>query len=376
MKALKTFKYDVLIDREDICDRESEIDHLVKWARQNKKIVLLAPRRYGKTSLVKNVVAKDFKELQKKSLVIYIDLMDVRDLKSIANRIQHGLSKSLAKSFPVKSKLNQLATFFKQLSLNIEFDPISGSPSINISSKFKDEQKNIAALAESIKSIAKEYSLMLILDEFQDITFVPEAEALMRGLLQQLTKSTVFILGSKRHLLEKIFGDNRAPLFQYGDEIHLKPISWQSWLPYFQERLHPKKIQIKDKEMRYIVERLCDVPNSICELGAWLVDYYPNITLKKEVIDKALNHMVETRQSYAYRLQGFTASEKRTLCSIAQLGFVLEPNSSGFLKEVELPKSTVGKNVHKLLDRGVLEYELNRGYRLSDPIFSHYLATR
>lgn len=375
-QSKKSFKYDVLITREDICDREDDIRQLGKASLSHQRIVLLAPRRYGKTSLVKNVVAVDFKKARKKGLVIYIDLMEVKSLESIAKRLQHGIAKSLTEQFSAKSLLQRLTRFFKKLSVSLEVDPISGKPSFSLTANNPDQQQNVLTLLDSIEALSSQYSLLLILDEFQDISFVSEAQALFRSSLQKLSKSSVFILGSKRHLLEDMFGNSRAPLFQYGDERHLKPIALEKWLPYFRERLSPHQIRIQEAEMQYIMKKLCDVPNAICELGAWLVDSYQKKTLTIALIQEALNSMVEQRQTYAYRLQGYTENEKKILSTIAQSTFVLSPQSSEFLQQTGLSKSGVAKIVQKLMDLGLLEYELEHGYRLSDPVLGHYLATR
>ncbi len=371
----KTFKYDVLIGDKDLCDRAKEIKDLTDRALKGKRTVLFAPRRYGKTSLVKNAVGGRFKKAASDNILIYIDLMDVKSFQSIAERLQYGVSKALSEHFPVKTLLKNIAGLIKNLSISIDIDPATGQPSINFSIKDFETQKGTRQFMEAIKNLSEKYDLMLVLDEFHDIAFVEEAEAVFRGFLQELDKAAVFILGSKKHLLKLMFASANAPLFNFGDEMHLSTISVDDWLPYFRDRMSHVDIQIEKAELMWITEQMCNVPNAICEIGSWLVENCPDTELSIQIIKEQLDLMVDSKQGYHYLLQGYTENEKNVLRKIAINKFVLEPQSTSFLGSLNVSKSSVGKIFAKLMDMGTIEYEEEKGYRISDPILGHYLAT-
>jgi predicted transcriptional regulator len=44
------------------------------------------------------------------------------------------------------------------------------------------------------------------------------------------------------------------------------------------------------------------------------------------------------------------------------------------VRELKISKSGVGKMLQKHLDAGIIEQELGKGWRLSDPVFAHYLS--
>lgn len=377
MSSVKVFKYDVLIGADDLCDRKSEQEDLLKRAKTKKRTIVFAPRRYGKTSLIKNVVGTAFSNLSRHHLVLFFDLMGVQSLESIAKRLHHGISKTLSQRFPVKTLLKDVSDSLRGFSLQVDMDPVTGQPSLSLTAKGREPRTEITHLMDTIRALAKKYPSMIVLDEFHDITFVPEAEALFRGLLQELGETTVFILGSKRHLLTLMFQDAHAPLFHYGDEVHLGPIPFKDWLAYFQERMVPKQIMIGEEELRWILSALCDVPNAVCEFGAWLVDNLaPKTTLTIGIVKQQLDRLVENKQSYAYLLQGYTEKECGVMSALSKRQFTLEPHSEAFLKSIRASKSSVGKIVKKLMDRGLIEHEAEKGYRLSDPLLGHYLSTR
>lgn len=327
--------------------------------------------------MLKNAVGEAFFGLSRRHVVLFFDLMGVQSLESIAKRLHHGISLALSRRFPVKTLLKDAAVALRGLTLQVETDSVTGQPSLSLTAKGKETKAELTQLLESVKTLASQYPTMIILDEFPDITFVPEAEALFRGLLQELGETAVFILGSKRHLLTAMFQDAHAPLFHYGDEIHLGPIPLKDWVVYFRERTSPKQVAIGEEEIAWILETLCDVPNAVCEFGAWLVDRLPaGTTVTIETAKIQMDQIVESKQSYAYLLQSYTEKECDILSVLAKRRFTLEPHSGAFLKQIHASKSSVGKIIKKLLDRGLIEYEAEKGYRVSDPLLGHYLATR
>ncbi|MBI2338985.1 MAG: hypothetical protein HYU99_01260 [Deltaproteobacteria bacterium] len=374
MRVQKGFKYDVLIGEEDLCDRQNEIRELLSRARQGRRTVLFAPRRYGKTSLVKNIVGKQFARLSRKHLLLGFDFMDAGGMESIIRRIQYGLSHALSRQMPVKTFFREIVSHLRGVKISVESDPVTGTPSASLSFEKADPEKNLLTLLDAVGKLAENYRLMLVLDEFQDIALVPEAEALFRAHLQELEKASVFILGSKRHLLNEMFLSANSPLYQYGDEMHLGPINPAEWLPYFRERMNVKRIDIALEEIKWLTGQLCDVPNSICELGAWIVENTPEKTkLTVSGVKEKLDQLVETKQTFPYFLQGCTENDKKALKALANEKYVLSPHADSFLKKTGLPKSTVGKIIKKLLNRGMIEEEWKKGYRISDPLLGFYL---
>lgn len=213
------------------------------------------------------------------------------------------------------------------------------------------------------------------LDEFQDIAFVPGAEVLFRMFLQELSTTSVFILGSKRHLLKLMFQNANAPLFHYGDEMHLEPIRVADWLPYFNERLSSAGMKIEKSSLEWLMNMMHDVPNAICEVGAWFREnVQEGATITLDMAKWQLGDLVRKKQSFVYLLQGYTERERAVLKAISEVGYVKEPSSETFLKIAGGPKSTVSSILKKMLDLGVIEFEMQQGYRISDPLLSYYLV--
>ena len=62
------FQYDTLIARVNFCNRLKDIAHIGEMVSRKQKIIIYAPRRFWKTSLMQNIVAKDFVKLDSKAI--------------------------------------------------------------------------------------------------------------------------------------------------------------------------------------------------------------------------------------------------------------------------------------------------------------------
>lgn len=70
---------------------------------------------------------------------------------------------------------------------------------------------------------------------------------------------------------------------------------------------------------------------------------------------------------------GMSEGERELLSAIAKRGFVAEPHGTDFVRGLRISKSGIGKMLQKLLDTGILEQEVEKGWRISEPVFAHYL---
>jgi AAA+ ATPase superfamily predicted ATPase len=139
------FKYDVLIEGPDICNYEQEIQLLKQYVKVGEKAVLCAPRRFGKTSILINVLGKHFARSNKDAIFLYVNLQEVKEIHSISIRFSHAIEEVVKKTFAKKSLLSKALQILKSLRPKIEIDPLTGSPSVTITLADGREQGSPAA---------------------------------------------------------------------------------------------------------------------------------------------------------------------------------------------------------------------------------------
>jgi len=57
-RSLNPFTLGIISPDQEFCNREKEIEELTRHALNCTHVVIFSPRRYGKTSLVKQVMAQ------------------------------------------------------------------------------------------------------------------------------------------------------------------------------------------------------------------------------------------------------------------------------------------------------------------------------
>jgi hypothetical protein len=141
-------------------------------------------------------------------------------------------------------------------------------------------------------------------------------------------------------------------------------------------RLGPYNKSIPVGTLGEICDRLCHVPNGISEVGFW----FRHDNNLSGIIDStdawiSIQRLIQGKQqTYRYHLAPFSNKEKAILYAVAKRIYVSAPNSKDFIKDVISNASSIKKSIDKFIRLGVLEWELDKGYRISDPLLSLFIA--
>jgi len=367
------FKYDVLIDEEDICNYEEEIKRLDRYVNGGEKILTFAPRRFGKTSVLVNVTGKHFLARKKSAIFCYVNLQEVKDLDSIAIRFSHALTDVINKVFSIKVIASNILKLLKSLRPEIKVDSLSGETKLTISTETTDK-RSLHDIFNSLLGLGSEYPLLLVMDEFQDVVFVPEAEALLRDLTQKLNKGSIIISGSKKHLLKDIFLDERRPFYNWGKSLELKEISFENWKPYILERMKNKKIRLDDDALRFIIQSGYHIPNYICKLCSDIYNSHEHEAVEISEIKNIIHHgYLDAQSRYAEKVAFLSIKQVKFLSVIAKNGYIKEVTSQATVSESGISARGMSQMCNLLMDKGYVEKDEN-GVRIADPFFAYYLS--
>jgi AAA+ ATPase superfamily predicted ATPase len=157
----KTFLFDSLLSESDICNQKRERDAILSGVRSGLKLLIYGRRNYGKTSLVKNVVAKKWLEENPNGFYCYVDLMGVRSLTNISERMTVAFSEAYNCAFRLNALFQSLLGSLKQLKPTLELDD-SGTPKLSLAmspqnqpTHFVQILRHIGTLAEKVKICTK-----------------------------------------------------------------------------------------------------------------------------------------------------------------------------------------------------------------------------
>ena len=169
------------IDPEFFCDRVDESARLIKSVTNGNNMVIISPRRMGKTGLIRFCYEKQ--DIKKHYYTFFIDILQTSSLREFTYLLGKAVYEAL---LPLSSKM---ATLFvqtlKSLNGKFGFDPVSGMPSFNV--ELGDIDRPEYTLEEIFRLLSTaDKPCIVAIDEFQQISKYPEnnIEALLRTHIQ------------------------------------------------------------------------------------------------------------------------------------------------------------------------------------------------
>ena len=372
---MKRFIFDSILDEENICNLEKEKYTIMKGVDSGLKLLVYGKRNTGKTSLVKNVIAKSWMRRHSAGFFIYVDLMGVKQLSQISERMTIAFSEAYNDCFKMKSAFNNMLKIIKGIKPSIELDE-NGYPKLTFG---MGEEEKIRPFTEILKQLdliyASNIPMLLVLDEFQDIALVDEAEALFRNGLEHMdSQIPVVILGSKQHLLNRIFARPKAPFFNWGMHVYFEEIDYADYWQYMDERFKQEGLWISFENAVYLQDKMSRMPEAINRLCfALLFHDIPKGEIKNEDIDAGLSKVVSDRRNEPeIYLSGFSSAEQKVIVNLAKKEPVQHPQGKDFIIGTNLTAPGIRKILMKLEDESVV-YKEEAGYILADPLLKQHI---
>jgi len=220
------FKTGTPVTGEYFIDRTKHLPLFKTYIDNNQNIMIKAPRRFGKTSLVKHLL-----ENKKEYHYVYIDINLVSNLKSLADKIiDSAYSLSNIDNFVKRARhsLYDLIKSIKNVDVGLS-DIIDLSIEFNQTDDSKiDEVAYYLHALDVLQVIAtkKNINIKCVFDEFQDILKIASSDILdkTRSILQHHTNVTYIFLGSIESIMTKIFENKSSAFFHFTKIISLPPL--------------------------------------------------------------------------------------------------------------------------------------------------------
>jgi hypothetical protein len=221
---------------ESFCNRESEREKLRRCMMDSTHAWIQAPRRYGKTSLVRQACS----ELTQQDLPIDIASVDfmlsssVEDCcKQILKAIEQQVSKHQSSS---SAFIESVSRYFQRANFKITNNKANLSFSNELPPTIEDVAHAIMGLDSWLTE--KKSRVVIHLDEFQEVGHLDPSytlEATIRHCAEKVSNITFVFSGSNRHLMEQAMANENRPLFHHCQVIQLKRISAADYSAHIQD---------------------------------------------------------------------------------------------------------------------------------------------
>ncbi len=363
MGKANPFKFGSVVDDPYFTNRVNELKQIKSLLQSQNHLILISPRRYGKTSLMMKVV----KQLERPT--IFLDLQLVTDESDFAAQ----LLKRIYRIYPFE-RLKQLIKNFRIIptlninplnnEIDVSFQPVA-SPLLLLEDVFN--------LIEKLGNSAKRP--ILVLDEFQDINRIASGlDRHLRAIIQHHKNVNYTFLGSMETMMHEIFEKKKSPFYHFGQLITLEKISYADFFEYLN-----KGFAIKCSNTETVSAEILKLTNShpyyTQQLAFTVWENCVNSLSPEEQINKAINNLIQVHDMDYERLwQIQNQTDKKVFIALSHR----EKNilTEAFNRKYGIKAtSTVFSSLKRLMKQGyVIKSAIN--YELDDPFFAEWIKRR
>ncbi len=230
------FKFGKVVQGAQFTNRQKEIARLRGNFSSGLNTILISPRRWGKTSLVKEAARRSILK-NTKIKFCFLDMFAIRDENGFYKTLAEKILKST--SSKMQDWLSTSQKFLKQLSPKISMN-IEG---VDFGLEFRSDelQKHYGSLLDMAEKIAldKKIKIVICIDEFQNIGRFAnsiEVQQRLRAAWQHHQNVSYCLYGSKRGMMMNLFEDETRPFYKFGEVIYLKKFNKAHITPFLIQR--------------------------------------------------------------------------------------------------------------------------------------------
>lgn len=369
------FSFGALALDESFADREAELAELTSDIRNGQDVVVFAPRRCGKSSLVwraAHVLAGE------QVLVAQVDLMTTPTKEGLAAALAKSIYEQIAS--PLERVREKALAPFRGLrvqpTINVNPDDGSFAFSFGIAQQPGEIDATLERLLELPAELgsARGRRAALVMDEFQEIVDIdPGLPKLLRSVFQRQPEVAHVYLGSKYHIMERIFNDANEPFWRSAKSMELGNIPVEPFAAFLVERFHAGGRGVEDDVVADVLARTGGHPYATQELCYFLWERTGTGTPAGPAeLERALSAVLRSEHAHFSLLWGgASAVQKQVLQALAREPG--HPFSAAYRTDHNLPPAT---NVQKAL-RALTQRELVAGeagaYRITEPFLAEWL---
>ena len=369
------FSFGALALDESFADREDELAELTSDIRNGQDVVVFAPRRCGKSSLVWRAAHILTGE---QVLVAQVDLMTTPTKEGLAAALAKSIYEQIASPLErVKEKaLGPFRGLRVQPTINVNPDDGSFAFSFGIAQQPAEIDATLERLLELPAELgsARGRRVALVMDEFQEIVDIdPGLPKLLRSVFQRQPEVAHVYLGSKHHIMERIFNDANEPFWRSAKSMELGNIPVEPFAAFLVQRFHDSGREVEDAVVADVLARTDGHPYATQELCYFLWEQTGVDTPAGQAeLGRSLAAVLRSEHAHFSLLwDSASAVQKQVLQALAREPG--HPFSTTYRSHHNLPPAT---NVQKAL-RALTQRELVSGqagaYQITEPFLAEWL---
>jgi hypothetical protein len=263
------FVYGEVVPVTSFVDRETELERLAGDLVAGQKIFLISPRRYGKSSLVRQAL-----RAAERGGALTVDVT-VSSYSSYVAFLE-GYARAL---LSIETRLDKARAWLRDMlgsvrpEVRLEPDE-RGTGKLSVSFPAARTEKDVARLAQEVFALpgriaeARRRRLAVALDEFQAIASFDggSVEHALRAAVQHQRQVGYVFSGSEPSLMERMLGRSR-PFYKAGPVMRLQKIPAERFADFIEARFRATRIRPAAGLGMAIVELAGNLPYDVQRLA-------------------------------------------------------------------------------------------------------------
>ncbi len=364
------FLFGKTVIAEGFNNRTKDLQRLRNNFTSQVNTIIISPRRWGKSSLVKKVAVSLHGRQTK---IVMIDMMGIRN--------EEGFYKALATA-TVKATSNKVEEWIatcKQYLKNVTPKISVGSDpmqELEISFEWKSLEKNypeILNLPEKI-ALAKNIKIIICLDEFQNLANFDEPELFQKRLRsewQHHTKVCYCLYGSRQHMMTELFTKQSKPFYKFGEIIFLPKIQREEWVNFILRQFTATRKKISAELAGEIAATVKDHSYYVQQLSH-LVWIKTEKTATQKILQDAIEDLLaQNALLYTRDTENLTTPQFNFLKALAD-GITKNFSSKTIIQQYELGTSANVLKIKKALVQKELIDDSGATIEFLDPAYERW----
>jgi len=350
------FKFGTIVEDEFFTDRTQELQYIVRVMESENHLILISPRRFGKSSLV----VKAAKQLERPYLLL--NLQNVITTQDLAAKLLKGIFKLYT-----WEKIKHLMNHFRIVP-TISTNPVTNGIEVSFQPTTDSSVLLEDAMALIEKVSAPERRLIVIIDEFQEITQIAKGlDKQLRAIMQMQQGLNYILLGSQESMMTEIFERKKSPFYHFGTLMHLNKIPYQDFLEYLNERLSPVICEKSEAVANEILLLTNCHPYYTQQLASQVWELAKYEQIKDNLVNEAVMRITSNHDLDFERLWvKFNRMDKQVLQALCR--------GENPLQNRQLATSTIYSAIKRLMKMGYIIR--TEKYEIEDPFFKRWITDK
>lgn len=357
------FKCGSIVDEPYFTDRKEELKKVLSILNSENHLVLISPRRYGKTSLIGKATRLTDRP------VINIDLQLITSVTDLATQIL----RRVYRLHPFE-KVRQFVRHFRVIP-TVSVNPVTNAVDVSFlaDGMYSPVLEDVLSLVESLSS--SNNKTIIVFDEFQEAEQIDTGLLkFLRAIMQHHKKINYVFLGSQESLIRDIFEKKKSPFYHFGQLMTLEKIPYDDFAGFLQHGFKP--VVKNDGDISAEILSMSGCHPYYTQMLAFVVwnNLSRNVKAESAVRESVLEILQMNDIHYERLWNNLNKTDKKLLIGLIQT--TETPLSEAFYRKNNLSApSTVFSSLKRLMNNGIL-IKTGTAYEIDDPFFTLWLKKR